>query len=228
VGPLFEKYRPRTFKDVVGQAEAVKQIRAILKRQWGGRAYWLAGESGTGKTSLARIIAHQGAESFFVEEFDSPAALMEAPVQKRIETGMHLYAAGKGGRAFIINEAHGLRKPEIRWLLGLLERIPSHVAVLFTTTRESGQLWCDAQTDAAPLLSRCICIDLACNSRTLGAFARAAKRIAQAEGLDGAPASAYQQLAKDCRGNFRMMLQRIEARQMVTAKSNRKKSKKGS
>jgi DNA polymerase-3 subunit gamma/tau len=224
MGVLFEKYRPQTFKDVVGQAEAVKQIRAILKRQWGGRAWWLAGESGVGKTSLARIIAHQGADPFFVEEFDSPAALMEANTQKRIETGMQLYATGKGGRAFIINEAHGLRKPEIRWLLGLLERLPKHVVVVFTTTRESGQLWCDAQTDAAPLLSRCQVIDLACNSRTLGAFALAARKIAQAEGLDGVPAAAYKQLAKDCRGNFRMMLQRIEARQMMKPKSAKKRS----
>jgi len=224
VGPLFEKYRPQTFKDMIGQTEAVKQTRAILKRQWGGRAYWLAGESGTGKTSLARIVAHHGADPFFVEEFDSPAALMEATTQKRIETGIHLYAAGKGGRAFIINEAHGLRKPEIRWLLGLLERLPNHVAVLFTTTRDSGQLWCDAQTDAAPLLSRCVCIDLACTSRTLGAFAREAKRIAQLEGLDGAPLSAYRQLAKDCRGNFRMMLQRIEAHQMIHKPTRKKRS----
>jgi DNA polymerase-3 subunit gamma/tau len=57
---IYEKYRPQIFGDVLGQSKAVKQIEAVLKNGWGSRAYWLAGASGAGKTTLSRIIAHIG------------------------------------------------------------------------------------------------------------------------------------------------------------------------
>jgi len=211
---LYQKYRPESFAQVIGQSRALQQVRSSLARGWGGRAFWITGSSGTGKTSLARIIASQGADEFFVEEYDSPAALMLADTANHIESSMHFTAWGKGGRAFIINEAHGLRKPEIRWLLGVLERIPPHVVFIFTTTKDSGALFCDFQTDALPLLSRCQVIELADNHYVARAFAKACKKIAQIEKLDGRPLADYVTLAKDCKTNFRAILQRIEAGQM--------------
>ena len=104
---LYEKYRPRTLDQVVGQGKAVKQIKTLLRRGWGGRAWWFAGSSGTGKTTLARIIARMGADDFFVEEYDSGDSL-KTPDLQRIERTMYLGATGKRGRVFIINEAHGL------------------------------------------------------------------------------------------------------------------------
>ena len=55
---LFEKYRPRAFDDVVGQDKAVAVLRR-LERSGGlaGRAYFVSGASGTGKSTLGRIIA---------------------------------------------------------------------------------------------------------------------------------------------------------------------------
>src|SRR5438552_4147684 len=54
---LFERFRPATFADVVGQDKAVARLQSLAQRGIAGRAYWFAGLSGTGKTTLARIVA---------------------------------------------------------------------------------------------------------------------------------------------------------------------------
>jgi DNA polymerase III gamma/tau subunit len=49
---LTEQYRPQTLDDVVGQDKIIQRIRGLAKRGLAGRAYWLSGQSGTGKTRL--------------------------------------------------------------------------------------------------------------------------------------------------------------------------------
>lgn len=208
---LYERERPACLDEIVGQQEAVEIIRRLTDKHWGGRAWWISGASGTGKTTLGRIIGCMGADDFFVEEFDSPAQLQTAAAKEDVERAMNLTAWGKGGRAFLINEAHGLCKPEIRWLLGLLERIPNHVVFVFTTTTDGMTLFQDFQGDALPLFSRCIEIALDDSEVQQQAFAEHCYHVAQREGIDGEPFESYLKLAQECRCNCRMMFQRIEA-----------------
>ena len=121
---------------------------------------------------------------------------------------------GRGGRAYIINEAHGLSKAAIRQFLVVLERLPRHVMVIFTTTRQGQDSLFEDSEDAGPLLSRCIKLELA-RRNLADAFAARAREIATREGLDGKPEKAYLELARRCRNNFREMLQEVEAGAML-------------
>jgi len=210
---LYEKYRPKRLSEVVGQKKAVTKIKHILKRNAGGRAFWISGPSGSGKTTLGRIIAGQVADEFFVQEYDS-AGKVGTETLADIDRAMHLYSTGKGGRAFIINEAHGLRQWIIQELLGLLERIPGHVVFIFTTTKKGQAGLFESQIDASPLLSRCIYIELT-KEGLVESFARRCYRIANKENLNGRPLRDYRKMARECDCNCRAMLQAIEAGEML-------------
>lgn len=212
---LFEKYRPRTFDTVLGQEKAVRALlRHKDRKGFGGQAYWISAGSGQGKTSLALLIAKDIADDFYITEIDAtPLTVSEL---ERIENEMHYTAMGeKGGRAYIVNEAHGLKKPVIRQLLVVLERLPAHVVVIFTTTKDGAQSLFEDYDDASPLLSRCF--DVPMTSKGLAdVFAARALEIARAENMDGRPLQAYKRLAMDCRNNFRLMLSQIEAGCMLS------------
>jgi replication-associated recombination protein RarA len=205
---LFEKYRPSSLGDVVGNDKSVAVARRIIDVGAGGKAIWISGASGTGKTTLARIIAGSIADDWMTTEIDAgeltPARLAE------IERTWALFGMGKGGRALIVNEAHGLRRDTIRRFLVGLEALPGHVCVVFTTTRDGqDQLFEDA-IDAGPLLSRCLIVTLT-NQGLAKPFAARALEIARGEGLDGQPIEAYVKLAQRCKNNMRAMLGEIEA-----------------
>ncbi len=210
---LFEQYRPKALDDVLGQDKAVKTIKRLIERGIGGRALWISGASGTGKTTIAKIIADSIADDIYIQEFDCADQLSLSALDK-IEDDMAYRSFGKGGKAIIINEAHGLRKQSIRRLLGLLERIPEYVVFIFTTTKQGQEKLFDDNIDANPLLSRCIKIELT-NQGLAKVFAKRCQTIAQAENLDGKPVESYVKLAQRCKNNCRQMFQEIEAGCMI-------------
>jgi replication-associated recombination protein RarA len=211
------KYRPTTWAAVVGQDETVRRLTTLRdSRGLAGRAYWITGASGTGKTTVAQLIAREIADGACVEELDA-SALTVADLRD-VERSASVFGMGndgRTGRVWIINEAHGLRAAVVRQLLVWLERLPPHVAVIFTTTNEGEAALFDGTDDAHPLLSRCLPVALA--RRDLAkAFAARAQEIAQAEGLDGGKTAAqWLRLVQDNRNNLRAVLQAIDAGLML-------------
>ena len=210
---LYQKHRPKRLDQVIGQDKAVKTITRLIQNGAGGRCFWISGISGSGKTTLARIIAGSIADDLYIQEFDCADQLSVSAIDK-IEADISYRAFGKGGKAIIINEAHGLRKTTIRRLLGLLERIPGHVVFVFTTTRQGQEKLFDDNIDANPLLSRCIRIELT-NQGLSKAFGEHCRQIATKENLNGKPVESYVKLAQKCKNNCRMMLQEIESGYMI-------------
>jgi replication-associated recombination protein RarA len=175
--PLVERYRPATWAEVVGQERIVGRIRQLAQRDaLAGRAYWLSGQSGTGKTTIARLLAAEVADDFSTQEVDASALTVAALRELERESQVSGWGE-KGGRAYLVNEAHGLRKDVIRQFLVLLERIPSHVVWLFTTTTEGEQGLFEDYDDAGPLLSRCPwrAVTLLRSSRSAARKSRSAK-----------------------------------------------------
>ena len=205
--PLHERQRPREFDDVIGQDKAIERIRTVGDP--GGQTFWISGSSGTGKTTLARIIAAQVADSFYTVEYDSADQFKQAELDSMTEF-MELYSLGRGGRAWIINEAHGLRSPIVRQLLGVIERLPEHVVLIFTTTRDGQAKLFEDDIDAGPLLSRCIKVPLT-NQGLAKAMAPKLRAGAEAVGLNGKTEAEYVKLMQRCHNNVREAWSEIQS-----------------
>ena len=98
---LHEQYRPQTWDEVIGQDRVLAKIQAVAKRGLSGRAFWIAGQSGTGKTTIARLIAQEISDPFCTIEMD--AGELTVGKLREIERSFPLYGFGcQSGRASII------------------------------------------------------------------------------------------------------------------------------
>lgn len=205
---LAEQYRPQTWADVIGQDKTIAKLEQLRPRGLSGRAYWIAGKSGTGKTTIARLIAAECAAAHAIIEVD--AGEVTAATIRDWQSWHRGRPIGSPGWAMIVNEAHGLRRDAIRALLVALEPIPEYVVWVFTTTSEGQDSLFEDQIDAHPLLSRCT--ELPLSQRDLARpFADRAMQIAEREGINGHDAEWYYKLAQKRKNNLRAMLQEIEA-----------------
>jgi len=218
--PLFEKWRPRTYSDVVGQPKAIKVIDTLRQRGLGGRGYYLSGPSGWGKSSLAYLIAAEIAPDIGTTEVDATQLTPKAVEDWRSECRSKTFEA-PGGRVLLINECHGLRKDTVKMLLNLLDgdtRIPDYSAVILTTTCEGQLQLFEGNVDAHPLMSRCQVLPMATKIEDVVLpFAIRMKAIAKAEQLDGRGLIDYLAQVRRNKGNQRMCLNEIESGIMLAS-----------
>lgn len=131
---LYRKYRPGKFKEVVGQEAVVKVLEASIAADKVAHAYLFAGSRGTGKTSVARILAaalETAPEDVYEIDGASHRGIDEI---RELREGVQTLPFNSKYKVYIIDEVHMLTKEAFNALLKTLEEPPSHVIFILATT----------------------------------------------------------------------------------------------
>ena len=165
---LARKYRPQTFDEVVGQAHVTQTLTNAIRHQRVAHAILFSGPRGTGKTTVARILAKamncvQGARpdpcnacrscneitgSSAADVFEIDGASNNSVDQVReLRENVKYMPAYSPHKIYIIDEVHMLSTAAFNALLKTLEEPPPHVLFLFATT--------EAHKIPITILSRC-------------------------------------------------------------------------
>ena len=212
---LYEQFRPRTWDELVGQDKLIAKMAVLRRRGLAGRVFWITGDSGTGKSTVARLIASEIADDYAVVEMDAQDVGLDRV--REFERMCQFRPLGKGYHVFIVNEAHGLSSKVVSRLQTVFEQdnVQRNSTWVLTTTFQGQRKLFDDAFDACPFLSRVIELTLEHGEDVVLAFAVRARKIAQSEQLDGNPLEDYVRLVRQCGCNMRKVLQQIEAGEML-------------
>ena len=171
---LYRKYRPQSFDEVLGQDHIVSVLKNAVKTGRISHAYLFSGSRGTGKTSLARILAKEaGCSDVDLIEIDAASSRGIDEIRALREAVRFSPMQGKV-KVYIIDEAHMLTKEAFNALLKTLEEPPAHAIFILATT----------ETDKMPetIISRCQNFSFRKISEEV--LRKALKNIAQKEGFE--------------------------------------------
>src|SRR4051794_34122037 len=210
---LYRKYRPQTFEEVVGQEAVVRTLTNAITQGKVRQAYLFAGPRGTGKTSLARILAKAvncqhgptptpdgtchacvaiaAGTSLDVVEMDA-ASQRGIDDIRDIRERVVLQPVEGRSKVYILDEAHQLTDAAWNALLKLIEEPPPHLVFVFCTT--------ELQKVLPTVRSRCQTFVF--SRPRLPDLVRKLRRIADGEGLEVSDA-ALALIARGARGAFR-------------------------
>ncbi|XMT17404.1 DNA polymerase III subunit gamma/tau [Candidatus Saccharibacteria bacterium oral taxon 488] len=196
---LYRKYRSRSLDEVLGQDHVTNILRRALEQGKIAHAYLLTGPRGVGKTSVARILAHEinqlpyDEEASHLDIIEIDAASNNGVDDIRaLREKAQVAPVSAPKKIYIIDEVHMLSKPAFNALLKTLEEPPAHVVFILATT--------DADKLPATILSRVqqfffrpISVDI---------MARQLMTIAEKEGFS-VEEDAARLIAERSRGGFR-------------------------
>jgi DNA polymerase III subunit gamma/tau len=213
VSALYRTHRPQDFGQVVGQTHVVQTLRNAVELDRVAHAYLFAGPRGTGKTSMAKILAksincEQGptvtpclvcescrsihdATAIDVIEMDA-ASHRGIDDIREIRDRVALRPARGRMKVYIVDEAHMLTKEASNAVLKTLEEPPDHVVFVLCTT--------ELQAMLPTIRSRCQ--RFVFQRPGLGEISEVLRRIATAEGIEIDDA-AVQLVARAAGGSFR-------------------------
>lgn len=138
---LYRKYRSKSLKEIIGQEHITTTLNQALKSGRISHAYLLTGPRGVGKTSVARILAHEINDLPYTDDGSHIDIIeIDGASNRRIDEIRELrekvYVAPTSAKykVYIIDEVHMLTKEAFNALLKTLEEPPAHVVFILATT----------------------------------------------------------------------------------------------